>query len=89
VKRKIKRIISILILLLFLIGLIPIKALRDDGGTVEYAAVFYRFILWNQKYAEVEDNSDLLDIKYRTGYHTGTSIYVFPFNFGEKEWNTK
>ncbi len=84
-KNKGKRIICIIILVcILLVGLIPVKSKLDDGGTVIYSAMFYKVIVWNQLYVELDDN-----LIHHTETHTGTSIYIFPFNFGQKEWHPK
>lgn len=41
--KKAKKVIIVLVVV-FLICLIPVKARRKDGGTVEYSAVLYKVI---------------------------------------------
>jgi len=80
-KTKKINIVIIVLVVIFLICLIPIKAKRKDGGTVEYAAVLYKVIVWNQIYNDPDSD----EIKY----HTGTNVYIFPFNFGQKDWESR
>ncbi|MBQ5498751.1 MAG: hypothetical protein IIT73_03005, partial [Treponema sp.] len=39
---------KILLIILFIICLIPIPTFYKDGGTVEYSAILYKIIDWNQ-----------------------------------------
>jgi len=45
---KMKKKCKILLIILFIICLIPIPTFYKDGGTVEYSAILYKIIDWNQ-----------------------------------------
>lgn len=81
-----KLIVFIIIILLFVLCLVPIPLHRNDGGTVEYSAILYRIIVWHK----INPNASYLDHKIvdngQPQYLTGTDFYIFPFNFGEKEY---
>ena len=49
-------------LLVLLVLLVPIKAIYDDGGTVEYSALLYKIVNWNRLYND--------------GNFTDTKIYL-------------
>ena len=96
-KIKRKTFIVITIILFFVICLTPVKRMRklggndDDsvfiisheegGGTYEYCAIFYKVVVWNDLYLEHPYDSTFKS-------RTGTDFYIFPFNFGQKEWHS-
>lgn len=66
--KKTKIIIAIIAILIILV--IPIKSVKDDGGTIVYNALTYKIIDWHEE-----------NITYESGYKTGRDIYYFPKNF--------
>lgn len=91
-KRKI--IISIAAVILVIVCLIPVKKApktvkgeifaREEGteGTVIYAAVLYKIVIWNDMYLEKLTDSTFVS-------RTGADFYIFPLNFGEKKWTPR
>lgn len=84
-KKKIIILVTLTIILLF--GLIPHKNISKDGGTIEYSAVFYKVIFWHKINPDAKyDKEGYYVESEESQYLTGTSFYIFPFNFGNKEW---
>ena len=75
-----KKALTIIISIILVICLFPVRLMLKDGGTVIYAAVLYKVIVWKQIMPIEEENET------STGYRTGTDFYIFPFNLGDKEW---
>ncbi|HBL84230.1 MAG: hypothetical protein A2Y17_07755 [Clostridiales bacterium GWF2_38_85] len=79
-KKMRERIIIIIILLVVLLTPIPTKMLAD-GGTVQYNAVLYSFVVRHIDISTPDMEK----------YITGTDFYFFSFNFGnkivEKDWD--
>jgi len=82
-----KKVLIIVLLSVLALGLIPIRLARNDGGTVEYVAVFYRVIKWKQfnPHALYDEEGRYIESD-QPKYLTGTDFYIFPFNFGDKNW---
>lgn len=78
--------VLIVLAALLIVCLIPQKRMYDDGGTIDYAAVLYRVIVWHQLNSAYRDAQTDEIRANEPEYHTGTDVYVFPFNFGDKEW---
>ena len=86
-----KTFIPIIATIVLLICLIPIKAPRSANeisavsdnmaGTVEYSAVLYKVIVWDDMYLEQPIDSAFIR-------RSGTDVYIFPFNFGIKSWRS-
>ncbi len=53
-----------------MLGLLPAKSIRTDGGTTIYSAVFYRVTFYHA-----------LDFSEPSGYRTGTEWCMFPWNY--------
>ena len=81
--------VSIIIAIILVVCLIPVKAQRipaegefisyqEGRGTFIYSAVLYKVIIWDEFYFENWWNSSPKP-------RTGTDVYIFPFNFGDKE----
>ena len=69
-------IIILVIVFLLILCLIPFRTVQKDGGTVVYSAVLYKVIVWHRAYINEQSEPDFI---------TGTDVYIFPFNFGEKQ----
>jgi hypothetical protein len=84
-KKRKKLIVVIIILLVF--SLVPLPISRNDGGTVEYNAILYKIIVWKQLNPKAvgDSNGKYID-NGEPEYLTGTDYYIFPFNFGVKEY---
>ena len=67
-KAKQKKLILILIGVVFLLCCIPIKYTYKDGGTVSYKAVFYSYT----KYHQLQEDDT---------YYNEQRFLLFPFNF--------
>jgi len=66
-----KRLIISIIVVCSIVLLFPIRTQRrDDGGTVEYRAIFYSVTFWHR-----------LDDRYESGYYEGIEFNIFPCNF--------
>jgi len=72
-----KKVIITLVIILLILS-IPIPVSRNDGGTIEYCAVLYKVISWNQF------NSVRGEQNYR-----GINIYFFPSNFRIVDWENR
>ena len=86
-KNRKKIIVAILMLSFFC--LIPVRSPLNDGGTVIYSAVLYKIIVWHQinLNARVFTNSNGKQIdNNEPEFLTGTYFYIFPMNFGDKEY---
>lgn len=77
VSRKIFAIGTAIFVLLLLV--VPQKIFYDDGGTIVYAAITYKVIVWHQLSDSYDENGNIL-------YLIGTSFYVFSSNFGDKDY---
>ena len=61
----------VLAIVLLCLCLVPVPMSRKDGGTVEYCAVVYRYIVWKELAPEETGEE----------YLTGTTLDLFPNNF--------
>ena len=66
-----KRVLWGVIAFLLCLCLVPVPMSRNDGGTVEYCAVLYRYIVWKELAPEETGEE----------YLTGTTLDLFPNNF--------
>ena len=89
-KIKRKMFICIIIAIILLVCLVPVRAQRvpaedefisyqEGRGTFIYSAILYKVIVWDEMYLE-----SIWDSSFKK--RKGTDIYIFPFNFGDKEW---
>lgn len=67
--------ISIFMLFIFIILIFPIKIVYKDGGTIEFKALLYKYIIWNS-----------MDDDYENGYKTGEDFYFFPLNLHDLDY---
>jgi len=84
---KKRKIITTVFVILLIICLIPFPISYKDGGTVKYSAVLYKVIVWHTMnpgydYNKVDSNGKYIGTE--PFYLTGTDVYIFPFNFGDK-----
>lgn len=99
-REKIKTVIVIILVCIFLLGFVPLyQGTCKCGEQKEVFALWYRHIQWNRRYDEY-DAEYLDDPKYAKyfepietgdgsvdGYWVRTDFYVFPFNFISLEEN--
>ena len=88
---KRKKVILGVAALVLTVCLVPIKAPRKANetaavteemrGTVEYSAILYKVIVWDDMYLERPYDGAFTKRK-------GTDFYFFPFNFGTKDWHS-
>ena len=71
---RINRVGLKILLIALILSMISFPVSQNDGGTVVYCAVLYRITFLHR-----------IDDTQTTGYLTGTTVYVFPFNFTH-EW---
>ena len=76
--KKKMRSILLIVVIAALVLFVPIpKGPYDDGGSMEYAALTYRIVVWNSYYTKYDENGKAVGIdKYNE-----TSVYLFPDNF--------
>lgn len=81
-----KKALLVVLIALLVLCLIPLPLMRKDGGTKEFVAVLYRVIVWHQMNPDHHDYEADEVRSDEPEFLTGTNVYVFPFNFGDKEW---
>ena len=92
-KSRKKTLIPALTAILLSILLIPVKTQRipaagefisyqEGRGTFIYSAVLYKVIVWDEFCFESIFSSSPTPRR-------GTDVYIFPFNFGEKQWRNR
>lgn len=87
-----KKIFAILIVILFIACLIPFQTSYKDGGTKKYSAVLYKVMVWhmiNPDYDYENVDSNGIYTGTEPSYLIGTDVYIFPFNFGDKDYRDR
>lgn len=77
-KREPKKVLIAILIGILIVFMIPIKRVRNDGGTKEYTSMFYKVIIWhmiNEEYFEEDGSSD------EEPFLTGTEVLLFPTHF--------
>ncbi len=75
--KKAKKILIVVIVVL-LVLLVPYdRNIYDDGGTIEYQALSYKYVKWVFMNSVYDDTGKMVDVDIEKK----NSIYLFPTNF--------